>query len=280
MLRTVTYLFGRLNIISLEHDKQSIYSTALSTSAPLVRRQTHTWGFSDVEMVHHDVLGDMYEGFLVKYKDQESVEVVNTEARVIEDEDVQNLIAAHSRFFLHVQSGIIAYHPIGTVISGNAFVARFAEIIENAYERFFISAEILPVNEPEAFKEALRHFTRIDRLSIYLHPSNPSSRDIWQSIDDKLRAMNARDYREEYNGQRSDRGLRPDADEMIERKIAIVEDGYGHAEATGIRGGKKRIASTRSLPLSVDAPSDSAESPDVLKALSDTFRSVLRRFEK
>jgi hypothetical protein len=92
--------------------------------------------------------------------------------------------------------------------------------------------------------------------------------------------MNARDYREEYNGQRSDRGLRPDADEMIERKIAMVEDGYGHAEATGIRGGKKRIASTRSLPLSVDAPSDSAESPDVLKALSDTFRSVLRRFEK
>ncbi len=247
MPRTVTYLFGRLNVISLEGDKRSIYSKAFSPSAPLVRRQTHTWGFSDVEMVHDEVLGDMYEGFLVKYKDQESVEVVNTEARVIEDEDIQNLIAAHSRFFLHVQSGIIAYHPSGTVISGSAFVARFAEIVENAYERFFISAEILPVNEQEAFKEALRRFSRIDRLSIYLHPSNPSSRDIWEPVDEKLRAMNAQDYREEYNGHQSNRGLKPDADEMIERKIAMAEDGYGHVEATGIREGKKRTA--RSLTV-------------------------------
>jgi hypothetical protein len=138
MPRTVTFLFGRLNVVSLEDDKQTIYSRALSTSAPLVHRQTHTWGFSDVERIQDEVLGEMYEGFLVKYKDQESVEVVDTEARVIEDENVQNLVAAHSRFFLHVQSGIIAYHPSGTVISGNAFVARFAEIIENAFERFFI----------------------------------------------------------------------------------------------------------------------------------------------
>jgi hypothetical protein len=92
--------------------------------------------------------------------------------------------------------------------------------------------------------------------------------------------MNAKDYREEYNGQRSNSGLKPDADEMIERKISMAEDGYGHAEATGIRGGKKRTASTRSLPLSAAAPSDSTDSPSVLMALSDTFRSVLRRFER
>jgi hypothetical protein len=179
-----------------------------------------------------------------------------------------------------VQSGIIAYHPSGSVISGKAFVARFAEIIENAYDRFFISAEILPINEPEAFKEALRRFSRIDRLSIYLHPSNPSSREIWRPIDDKLREMNAKEYREEYDGQRSDSGLKPDADESVGRKIAMAEDGYGHAEATGIREGKKRTASTRALPLSSDAPSDAAPGASVLRALSDSFLSVLRRFER
>ncbi|MGO8717589.1 MAG: DUF4747 family protein [Acidobacteriaceae bacterium] len=280
MARTVTYLFGRLNIIAQESDKSTIYKTALSPSIPALLHRFHKWGFSDVMLLHDEEFGDIYEGYLVKYKDQEAVEVVDTEARMIEDENVRNLVAAHSRFFLHLASGIIAYHPVGNQISGSAFVARFAAAVEHAFDDFFISAEILPINEPELMQEAIRRFSRIDRLSIYLHPSNPSNRQIWRRIDERLRAMNAMDYREEYHSKGSDGGLNPDVDKSIGRKIAMAEDGYGHAEVKGIREGKKRTISTRTQPLSADAPSDAAPSATVLRALSDTFSSVLRRFQK
>jgi hypothetical protein len=280
MPRSVTYLFGRLNIIAPESDKLTIYSTALRQSAPALRHRLHRWGFSDVVLVQDDDLGDFYEGYLVKFKDQESVEVVDTEARMIEDESVHNLVAAHSRFFLHLGSGIIAYHPVGTQISGPAFVMRFAELVEHAFDNFFISAEILPINEPEVLAEAIRRFDRIDHLSIYLHPSNPSNRQLWRRIDERLQAMNAIDYREEYHGKGSEGGLKPEIDKSIGRKIAMAEDGYGHAEFTGMRKGKRRTVSTRSSPLSAAAPGDATPSSSVLKALSDSFHSVLGRFNK
>ncbi len=280
MPRTVTYLFGRLNVIAQDRDKRTIYSSALSPAAPPLLHRFHKWGFSDVVTLRNDEFGEVYEGYLVKYKDQQAVEVVDTDARTIEDENVRNLVAAHSRFFLHINSGIIAYHPVGNQISGAGFVARFADAIEQAFDHFFIAAEILPINEPEELQQAIRQFTRIDRLSIYLHPSNPSNRKTWRRVDERLHAINAMDYREEYHGKGPNGGLKPEADRSIERKIAMAEDGYGHAEVSGIREGKRKIISTRNQPLSVQAPSDSAPAEAVLRVLSDTFLAVMRRFQQ
>ena len=280
MPRNATYLFGRLNIIAMETDKSAIYSKAFSQSAPSVRRYAHTWGFSDVEVLRDEELGDFFEGFLVKYKDQQAVEVVDTDAKALVDENVRNLVAAHARFFLHPSTGLIAYHPVGTEISGPTFIARFGELVEQALDRFFVSAEILPINDTETWQQALNRFSRIDRLKIYLHPSNPSNRHLWKRIDERLRGMHVKSYREEYQGSTADGGLRPNADRSIGRKIAMAEDGYGYAEVVGVRDGKEGTLSTRDRPLTSQAPNDS-ESPEVvLRALKDIFCSILKRFQK
>jgi hypothetical protein len=200
--------------------------------------------------------------------------------RAIADENVRNLVVAHSRFIVHTKSGIIAYHPVGTRISASAFQSHFCRLIENAVNEVFFSAEILPINELEMFQEAMRRFDRIDRLSIYLHPSNPSNRIPWRRVDERLRAMNVDNYQEVYHGKAANGGLKLDADPFLRSKIVMAEDGYGHADAIGKRDGKVHKASTRNQPLSAQAPGDAVAAPLVIRALASAFSSVLRRFRE
>jgi len=225
-------------------------------------------------------LGSFFEGFLTKYKERDAVEVVDTKARAIADENVENLVVAHARFFIHVASGLVAYHPVGTRISASAFQTRFCRLIEGAMNEVFFSAELLPINQLEMFEEALRKFTRIDRLSIYLHPSNPSNRQPWRRVDERLQAMNASQYQEVYRGNPAKGGLKPEADKSIRRKIVMTEDGYGRTEAIGIMDGKPHKATTQSEPLSSRASNDSASAAIVLRTLANSFTSILQRFHE
>jgi len=113
-------------------NKSEIYSVAFSPSAPPLRMNLNRWGFSDVTSLEDTELGNFIDGVLVRYKDQDGVEVVDTEAHVITDENVLNLVVAHSRFILHTASGLVAYHPVGTRISASVFQSQFCKLIENA----------------------------------------------------------------------------------------------------------------------------------------------------
>lgn len=133
-------------------EKEEVYSVTFSPSAPLLRIYLNRWGFSDVMPLEDAELGDLYSGFLVKYKDQDAVEVVDTEARAITDENVRNLVVAHSRFIVHTASGLVAYHPIGNLISASVFQSQFCRLMENAVNEVFFSAELLPINQLEMFQ--------------------------------------------------------------------------------------------------------------------------------
>jgi hypothetical protein len=62
-------------------EKDGIYSVAFGPSAPLLHMNLSRWGFSNVTRLEEADLGHVYDGFLVKYKDQDAVEVVDTDAR-------------------------------------------------------------------------------------------------------------------------------------------------------------------------------------------------------
>ena len=279
MSRASTFFFGRVNFTAARSaQKTEFYSTAFGVSAPPLHTERDRWQFSDVAPIEDAALGSFYEGFLTKYKERDAVEVVDTEARTIADENVKNLVVAHSRFFVHVPSGIVAYHPVGTRISARAFQTRFCGLIEHAVNEALFSAELLPINQLEMFEDALRKFSRIDQLSIYLHPSNPSNRQPWKRVDERLQAMNASQYREVYRGNPAKGGLKPEADKSIRRKIVMSEDGYGHTEVTGTVDGKTHKISTQSQPLSAQAPNDNTTGATVLRALTNSFTSILKRF--
>ena len=117
--RAHRYYFGRLNVIASFINKRGFILKGLSTSE-LLELRGFKWGFFDIEPIS-DSTGEYFTGYLAKYKPTIEEEVADEEVRKIGREEATKRIAAKSRFFLHVESGLLAYHPTTNKINRKQF---------------------------------------------------------------------------------------------------------------------------------------------------------------
>lgn len=276
--KQVRYYFGRLNVTAPGREKVEILKTALASNVALPFRGQR-WGFYEFQEMR--VRDELFQtGFLVKYKPEAEEEIAVPERRALEDRSIENRVTAKSRFFLHVASGVIAYHPVSSQIPRHLFPTRFVEVLKHSLENFFVDAEIQAIEEQYKILDELAEFNTVSRLSIYLHPSNPSTRHTWQRIDQRMRNINASAYREKFEGDATKGGLKIIDDQDVRQKIAMAEDGYGKVEVTGMRDGRVRKVTTRDNPMSILAPADDAPPERIFPALSETITSFLERFRQ
>jgi hypothetical protein len=260
-------------------DKLELLTKALSSNAVLdIRGQR--WGFYQLARID-ELDGTYLTGVLVKYKPEDEEEVVVPEEHALADDSVQNRVTAKSRFFLHVHSGILAYHPIANRISVSGFRTRFIQVLENALGNFFVNAEIQPIGDDVRLLEQLRRFKTVRQVSISLHPSNPSSRDIWKRVDERLQDWNATSYHEKLECQPQKGSLHVVDDPEIASKIAMAQDGYGQAAVTGQLDGHERTVSTKDNPITVILSGYDDDHPEIaFPELRETFANLMRRFTK
>lgn len=278
--KPVRYYFGRLNLIATFKDKKKFLLTGLTKSLILEKRKGSNWGFFDVSELQSE-RGSFLHGFLVKYKSAKEEEVADPATHRLGDEQAKNRVIAKARFFLHVETGIIAYHPVGYEISTKIFCERFPEILVEAHDRFFVSAEIQAIEERFKIFEVLKKFKRISKLSIYLHPSNPSNSDRWEKIDKRLKKLEVASYKEEWEEKPQSDGLKNVVDdEDLTAKIAMADDGYGKADISGEIDGQKKTISTSDNPITTQAPSDDQPADTILTHLGKTIGEIFERFTK
>jgi len=189
-------------------------------------------------------IGEMLVGFLGRYKD--------TRLEIARGEDisvaiVEDVVSAKTPFFLHIESGVVAYHTVPKLLESEMFLARFGQLIYQGAGGFFVDAEVQPIEEKLQLVKELRMFDRILELDISLHPSNPSNRRIWKRQDERLKRLGAMKYREKYEMPRSGEflSLRIQQDRDIRSKIAMAEDGYGVVRVSGEKDGRPLRVSTR-----------------------------------
>jgi len=274
--RKVRYYFGRLNIIAQRVDKDRLLTQGVQPHTIVMHRGLG-WGFFKVATLDSPV-GEFVHGFVVKYKPETEEEVAIPETHDLDDKTIENKVRAKARFFLHVPSHIIAYHPVGQEIPRDVFVRRFVELFEAALGNFFVKAEILPIDEPHRLREAMKRLEKISRIFVYLHPSNPSNRDIWRRTDERLQRLKASSYREDYQSDGRSEGLEISDDEELESKIAMAEDGYGRVDITGQEAGENITVSTRDMPVTTLAGTDDEDPEVVLNLLAASVRRILQRF--
>jgi len=276
--RDSKYYFGRLNIISAyEEEKKSFLERGLN-SGVLIPERNYTWGFFEVESVLEE--GDFLSGFLVKYRPLDPEQFVNIETREIEEQDIRNRIRAKSRFFLHVTTGIIAYQSV-TEINEKSFRENFAKLLEASYDNLFIDAEIQSINQEESFFESIKRFDSVAKVSIYLHPSNPSSRNLWKRVDERFKNLGLESYTEIYKLKEDRRNLDIEGDEEINSKLHMASDGYGKAKVRGKKDGEYETITTGDNPIEAEVENsvENAEPPqEILKQILPTFRSLFNRF--
>lgn len=268
------FLFGRLNIIAEYQDKAAFIMRGLE-SHELRRVREHLWGYFDVERLPDR--SDFATGYLTKLRPEFAEEVGDLERHEISVTSVSNRAIAKSRFFLEIPTGLIAYQLVGRHISQEIFEEQFARLFEESYKRFFVSAEVQTVEARASFLEALATFERVQSITIQLHPTNPHYSEIYRTVDERLKTLRAKRYKEIISAAHDGPGLAATNDTDIRRKAAMAEDGYGEARASGSRHGRPARASTRENPVSIEAETRDRTPSDILSDLWDGFMEIMGR---
>jgi len=242
-------------------------------------RHGQNWQFLRVEPLEAPSAGYV-TGYLAKYRPLTDEEVAVPATQDLAEQTIENRVSAKSRFFLHIASGLIAYHPVGSLITRDQFRRRFSEVFETSKGGFFVSAEIQSIQEEETLQEAIKALSVVRSVRIYLHPSNPRLRDVWRRTDERLRELHAADYQEHFHSDSSGDGLRIVHDADINSKVAMAQDGYGRVTVTGLKDGEELSVSTDDNPTNALGPADDAAPEQVLEILEKLFLRILARFEQ
>lgn len=274
--KPVKYYFGRLNLIATYQDKREFLLRGLRTDK-FVQHRNHVWGFFDIKELQSNQ-GFFIHGYLVKYKPEGEQEVAIPEKHSLGEVRVPNTVVAKSRFFLHVESGLIAYHPVGGQIEIDTFTERFVEIFHEALDKFFVNAEIQAIEERFQVLELMKKFRSISKVEIYLHPSNPNLAELWKNVDQRLKKIGVTNYKETYESDKRDVSLTVTDDEEIRSKIAMAEDGYGKGAVTGELEGETRTITTSDNPITAEASGDDEQPAKVLEELSKSLQNIFDRF--
>jgi len=275
--RAVRYYFGRLNVFFPSEDKYGFVKKALSADLTYEKRG-YNWGFFDIQELESH-LGLFFTGYLAKYKTEKEEEVADIDKHKIEDQTLENLIEAKARFFVHIDSGIIGFHPISNKIEIDQFCVVFAEIVEEAYAGFFVQAEIQLIEERVRIFEEIKKFNIIKHLGISLIPTNPTNIPEYREIDERLKRLRTSRYKESYDTDDDERPLRIEEDEDINSKLKMAIDGYGKGEISGIKEGEVAKVKTGDNPVSTFAPSDDAPLENIFGTIKSAVEKILGRFK-
>lgn len=274
MIGEMMVLFGRLNLIAHYDDKGEYLLNSLQADKQINKRE-FDWGFFDItEFKYEDQ--KYIAGNLIKYKSVLTEEFVDRLTRKTTNTPLNDRVVAKAKFVLHIKSGLIAYHTINNYITHQQFQKFFAELIEAANDYLLVNAEIQTINEQNEILEAIKKFEIINRLTIYLHPSNPRFSDRWKKVDKKLKAMSAHSYRVIYQTQSN---LNIEADEDAMSEIYMAVDGYGKATVHGMKNGKRAIASTVNASMKQSIPF-SEDPKEILGNVIYKFREIWDRMTK
>jgi hypothetical protein len=147
---------------------------------------------------------------------------------------------AKSRFFLEVESGLIAYHLVQNEINDKQFRQYLCQVIEDTAINFSINiaVSVCPLDKSSNYLlEAISQLEILSKVEIYLSPSNPSTRRHWRNIDTRLHELEIAKSQEtlEANPGRSLNIFGLLGDDLFIEKVLMASDGYGLVRIEGTK---------------------------------------------
>lgn len=268
------YQFARLNLLGQWDDKHVFVSDALASGATESKGK-FKYGFFDLEEV--ELESEMFAfGRLVKYKPLLEGETVDERLHQVVEGGLPQGVVAKSEFLLHYDSDVIAYRPVASRLSPAQFREMAAKLIELAHDRFFVSAEVQSIDEGFEIEEAIREFEEITKVSLDLHPSNPSNREVWERIDRRLTELGAIRMWQTLIARQGGFDRTTFFDDDVYRGLMMAADGYGSGLIQGTVDGSQVTISTEDSPVKQEVrPSEHPD--DLLGQLMRTFRRIWER---
>lgn len=272
--KILTFFFGRLNINAYSTDKQSLILTGLKTDKFHDKNQFR-YGFFDVE----EISDEFVYGRLVKYKRLLEGEIVDEQSHRTVLGGLPYGIVAKSDFFLHYETGVLAYRPVVSRISARQFRFVFARLLEAGHDSFFVSAQVETIDEGIKVEEAIRRMEIVRKVVFDIHPTNPSNRDVYKRVDERLKKLKIEKLKQIIDARED--GLNKDAlfEDDIYRSLIMATDGYGSGSIHGVVEGRTMVITTEDSPVRkkiVESPSPN----EMLESLLPAFRQIWERMNE
>lgn len=187
MSKKGTYYVGR--VLKLGSLNQLTLMDALRKPASILKRG-NAWTFIDIEEYnkegHHYIFGR-----LSKYAPEGEVGVVDESTRSEKKQIEPNLLVASSPFvYIPEHSGIV-FLRVSNNIEVPTFRRRFAEVIEETHNSFFVNCDIEPISDLKTFAAKIASLDSILKIDAKISPPNPLFSPLWKSLEQYLRNRNA-----------------------------------------------------------------------------------------
>ena len=275
--RAHTYHFGRLFLYHPSVDKRQTILDALKAGVFESERK-FKYGIFDVQEIDNDGQWFVF-GRLVKYKQLLEGEVVNEDEKRLLDDALLRGVVAKSNFLLHYESSVLSFRPLPSRISDRQFRTVFPRLIVAAYEDWFVGANVESIDEDLEIVDAIRAMDIVERIKFEVRPSNPSLREEYRSLQERLREMRAEKLAQTVVAREG--GFDKDAllaDESYQG-IMMATDGYGRGEVHGQSEGRTKVIRTEDSPV-VTKIVPSEEPLEILNQLLQSFKRIWERFQR
>jgi hypothetical protein len=247
----LNYLFARLNIVSFQHDlfethdKPSLFTAGFNHSQA-VEFMGYQWAFFSFEIISTDN-GDFIAGYLTKYRPRDTTLIVDEVAHVVTKQESTN-VKAQSRFFVHIKSGLMVYHPVVPEISPAVFRNRLLDLFHLGVKKL-ADVKISTIDDRAHVLKEFANFERIEKIAIELVPSNPDNSPIWKDLDDDMKKQELAKLKKEIYVRPDSTGRALQSNKDIIASLTMAEDGYGSATVTGVKNGKRAVLRTHDTPV-------------------------------
>lgn len=256
-MRRGRYYLGRV-VKTGDLDQEKLL-TAIS-DAPTIPVSGSLWTITDV-IDETDRKKPFIFGRLSKYSEQGQLTVVDPVAHSQVEETAENLLIAASPFIYLPDFSGIAYLHVWDGVQEDVFRRRFARLIEEAYQRFFVGCEIDPVADYQAFSSKLRALEMISEIRAKVHPPNPLFGDLWKDLNEYIKDRNASEVVVTEKSDQ-DNGLTSQIVDLINRilektireieepaaitdaALLMAADGYGSGKVIGKKGDEQVVIKT------------------------------------
>lgn len=272
MPQKVRYFFGQISGKPEDKDSYEFFEKGLNNEV-IIEKLGYHWRFlKDDEILDDEDIGKFFTGHLVKYK--------TTKEEVVGDSGISHTVVkahvkAKSRFFIHINSGFLAYNPITNFIDRDYFCRIFEELFTKAIHQLNGEVKIeLQEKSCDLWKE-LKEFDSIKKITLKLQIPNPENDDMWKEIEDKLREMEASNYSEMIE-TREGKSLNYKKIDYFKSKVALAQSKYGMGEIIGYKKGKLIILRAKKTPIFVLVPNDIADPKEILAQLFEIFSRMLK----
>lgn len=271
------YHFGRLYLRGSWADLREYILRSLRADVYEPDRQ-YKYGIFDVRELTHQEHSFVF-GRLVKYKHLLEGELVDEGAKRLMEGWLPEGVVGKASFFLHCGSWVIAYRPIANRISDHQFRVILPRLIKAANARFFVDANIESIEEELSLMRAVMALDTVERITVDIHRPNPSLRDVWRPLHERMQAIGAQRLRESVEARGP--GLNKQAMEQDEvyRGLAMATDGYGSAAVQGIIDGRKVVVKTGDSPV-IKEVMDSEDPEVILGQLYPAFQQIWERMRQ